>query len=193
MIQSPVKQKAALFASWFNYALLVIIFSGNFLSYPGLKYLHIVYGVFVLAVIIALDFRSTLPILISYSFIEGQGRILWNYHPAARIAFDSLIVLATLRSFVVTRDLNLRKILPLPMLILIFFHFGWYLVELFNPSSINLFAAFAGTKVYIFPFFLFVYFRKNEADFDGELLRKLGNLIIFLLVFEFGNSRRLHF
>jgi hypothetical protein len=74
---------------------------------------------------------------------------------------------------VVTRDLNLRKILPLPMLILIFFHFGWYLVELFNPSSINLFAAFAGTKVYIFPFFLFVYFRKNEADFDGELLPRL--------------------
>ncbi len=184
MIQSPIKNNAAILSTWFNYGLLIAIFSCNFLSYPGLKYVYVIYGIFVLAVILTFDFRATLPVLVSYSFIEGQGRILWNYHPVARIAFDSLIVIATLRSFVVTRDLNLRKILPLPMLILIFFHFGWYLVELFNLNSINLFAAFAGTKVYIFPFFLFVYFRKNDSEFDAELFRKLGNLIIFLLVCE---------
>lgn len=169
---------------WLNYFFLLVIFTFNFLGHPSLKYVYLAYSAFIFISILFFQAETIFPLIISFAFIEGQGRILWGYHPASRIAFDVLIVIATVRGFITRKDVKLARLIPLHMLILIVFHFLWYLVEMFNVDGINTFAAVAGTKVYIFPFFLFVYFRQNEKFFEIDNLMSIANLIIFLLCME---------
>lgn len=169
---------------WLNYLLLTIVFAVNFMGHPGLKYVYLVYSIFIFISILTFKSHTVLPLIISYAFIEGQGRILWGYHPASRIAFDLLIAIATVKGFITNKDIKLARLLPHHMLILIALHFLWYLVEMFNVDGINTLAAIAGTKVYIFPFFLFIYFRQNEDFFVPDNLKSVANLIIFLLFME---------
>ncbi len=169
---------------WVNYCWLFVLFAFNFLGDPSLKYVFLGYSCFVFLCILLFTPRIALPLIISYGFVEGQGRILWGYHPASRIAFDVLIVIATLRGFITSRDIKISKLLPNPMLIIISLHFLWYIVEFFNLDSVSMFSALAGTKIYIFPFFLLIFFRKNEDLFELENLAKIGNLIVFLLLME---------
>lgn len=169
---------------WLNYLLLLVIFAMNFMGSPSLKYAYLIYSVFIYLSILIFKAQTTLPLIISYAFIEGQGRILWGYHPASRIAFDLLIVIATIRGFISRKDIKIARLLPQHMLILIALHFLWYVVEMFNIDGINTLAAIAGTKIYIFPFFLFIYFRQNEDFFVMDNLKIVANLIIFLLFME---------
>ncbi|MBY0516470.1 MAG: hypothetical protein K2P81_06155 [Bacteriovoracaceae bacterium] len=177
-------EKYSVKTNWVNYCCLIVLFAFNFLGFPSLKYVYLAYSFIVYLSVLFFNPATTLPLIISYGFVEGQGRILWGYHPAARIAFDLLIVLATLRGFVTRRDVKLARFLPIHMLFLISLHFLWYLVEIFNISGINTLAAIAGTKVYVFPFFLLIYFRQNEAIFTSDYLQKISNLILFLLILE---------
>lgn len=169
---------------WLNYCLLLIIFIVNFLGHPSLKYFYLTYSAFVFISILFFNAHTVLPLLISYAFLEGQGRILLGYHPVSRIAFDLVIVIATIRSFITKKDAKLARLLPQIMLLLIALHFLWYLVEMFNLDGINTLAAIAGSKIYIFPFFLFIYFRQNEDFFELDNLKTVANLIIFLLFME---------
>lgn len=169
---------------WLNYIFITIIFLLNFLGKPEIKFVYLGYVTFLYLIVLLYDFPYIITPIIAFSFIEGQGRILWGYHPFVRLAFDGLIIIATLRNFIKNKDFNITKLLPKPMLILVLLHFLWYTVEIFNLDSVNFFAAIAGTKLYIFPFFLLIYLRQNESYFNIENLQKMANMILLLLFLE---------
>jgi hypothetical protein len=169
---------------WVNYLGMSVLFTLNVIGSPAIKYVYLIYAAFIFFSVLFLTPILALPLIIAYGFFEGQGRVVWNYHPAARIAFDVLIVLATLRSFIAKKDIKVVRYIPKPMLLLILLHFLWYLVETFNLNAVNTFAAVAGTKVYIFPFFLLLFFRQNEDYFTMERFQKLGNMLLFILLVE---------
>lgn len=171
-----------------NYGLISLIFLLNFLAVPGLKWVSLLYAVFVLVAVLALDFKQTLTLIIGYSFLEGQSRVLWEYNPFFRIAFDLTVGVAIVRNFVVQRDLSTKGVLPRPVLILLALHFMWYLVEMFNPALVSWFLPVAATKAYIFPFLLFLLLRKNPQAFEPEWLRSISVFILFLLGLEMALS-----
>ncbi len=167
-----------------NYGLISLIFLLNFLAVPGLKWVSLLYAVFVLVAVLALDFKQTLTLIIGYSFLEGQSRVLWEYNPFFRIAFDLTVGVAIVRNFVVQRDLSTKGVLPRPVLLLLLLHFMWYLVEMFNPALVSWFLPVAATKAYIFPFLLFLLLRKNPQAFEPQWLRSISVFILFLLGLE---------
>lgn len=169
---------------WLNYLFISVIFLLNFLGTPQLKELSLVYAGFVLLCAFSLDLKNSFPIIVSFCFMEGQARILWNYHPFFRIAFDLTIAVAMLRHFAVARVASSKKILPRPLMVLILLHFLWYVVEIFNINSVSMLAPIVATKIYIFPFFLFLLIRRDPEVVSIERLQTIGHLILFFTLLE---------
>lgn len=167
-----------------NYLFLIVIFGLNFLGTPLISTAIVAYMLFVFFTILFFDLDTSLQVIIAYSFIEGQGRIVLGFSAISKIAFDLIIVVAALRNFVAKRSIKTTNLLPRIMLFLIILHFLWYLVELFNIDSINIFAAIAATKIYVFPFFLLVFFRQNEETFNFENLKQIGYMVFIILLAE---------
>ncbi len=167
-----------------NYALVAGIFGLNFLGLPLLKWIYPLAAVSALVAFLGLNLPHTLPLLLAWSFIEGQSRVVWNYHPAFRILFDVMVGACILRTLLNQKRVDIHRLLPLPLLGLLLLHFLWYAVELFNPNSVSVFAPIAATKIYVFPFAMFWMFRMNPEAFDREGLRRLSLAATVLLGLE---------
>lgn len=167
-----------------NYLFIGIIFSLNFLALPQLKFVYLCYIVFAFTTAALMDLKTSLLIILTFSFLEGQGRILWNYHPFVRIAFDLLVATALIHSLVVRRELNTLKSLPRIVLLFMVLHFIWYLVEMFNPNAVSIFSAIAATKIYLFPILLFLVLRNSPDAFEESNLSKLVTLLFVIIVLE---------
>ena len=161
-----------------NYVFTALIFALNFAGTPALKYLFLTYTAFVFAAVLASEFETSLKVILCFCFLEGQGRILWDYQPFFRVAFDLLVGLAIVKTYVSKRKIETLGWLPAPLLGLVALHFFWYVVEIFNPDSIGYVAPLAATKIYIFPFIFFMMLRQNKDSF-GE--REIGSLCILLM------------
>src|SRR5690606_31407108 len=99
----------------------------NFLGSPLIKY---VYALSVMY-FIYLAFRKSwqelfIPTFIFF-FLEGQGRIVWEYNAISRIIFDLFLVIVLLRFTVTRGSIALPSKLPLFFKLMILGHFGWYL------------------------------------------------------------------
>lgn len=167
-----------------NYCLIAVIFALNFVGLPSVKFVHLAYFCFALICTALLDLRTTIHFIISFAFIEGQSRILWNYHPLARVAFDLLVSTTLLRCVVNQRGIRSVGTLPRAGLVLILLHFLWYLVQFFNPASVTILAPLAAIKIYVFPFFVFLMFRNQSEIFEETLLEGVQRAVFFLIVAE---------
>lgn len=170
---------------WVNYAWLVIIFGLNFLASPVLKYIYLGYLCFVLFSVLFFDFKTSAQVFIGFSFIEGQGRILWEYGALFRIIFDVMLIIVVLRSFIKSKgNSKISSNIPHVMLVLITLHFLWYILEIFNTDVINVMGPIAAMKIYVVPFFVFLMFNMNDELFDEDNLNSIVHLILFLLIAE---------
>jgi hypothetical protein len=167
-----------------NYLFIILIFGLNFLGLSQLQYVYLAYIGFAFLVAFTMDLKTSILIILTYSFIEGQARILWNYHPFFRLSFDLLVGAALIHSLLVKRNLENVKALPKYMLVLLVLHIGWYLVELFNPNSVSGFAALAAMKIYIFPFLVFLIIRNHPEIFKEKSLDDIVGLLILLIILE---------
>src|SRR5690349_9755716 len=86
-----------------NYFLILVIFALNLAGRPELRFVYVGYLVFALVCALLLEFRISFLIIMSYCFLEGQNRILWNYHPIVRLAFDILVAAALLHALLQKR------------------------------------------------------------------------------------------
>ncbi len=169
---------------WVNYLLILVIFILNFSGSPFVKFAYAAYLIVTLGVIVIYDLPLSFQFIIPLAFFEGQGRIVWDYHPVFRIAFDSLIGMAIIKELIRTKNVKLTLLLPRITLILIFLHFFWYSVQIFNPNSLGMLGAIAATKIYIFPFFVFLMFRINKQVFEINHLQQYIVLFLTLLIGE---------
>ena len=110
---------------WINYLLIGLVFLLNFLGSPYLKSLTLIYTAFAFVAVFLLDLKTSIIIIISLCFLEGQARVVWNYHPFFRIAFDAVIAVTVLKNFSLKKDLKIGSVLPKPMLLFIVLHVLW--------------------------------------------------------------------
>ena len=169
---------------WINYVLVTIIFILNFSASPLVKWAILGYVAFAYAIVLLEKFEHTFLIILSYCFLEGQARVVWEYHPFFRISFDLLVVLAICRGFLRTREFNIQSTLPKPMLFLIMLHFVWYGLQFFNPASVSYFLPLAATKIYLYPFLFFVFLRHNPKAFSEKRLKDVTTLTMFFYLME---------
>jgi hypothetical protein len=167
-----------------NYLFIILIFGLNFLGLSQLQYVYLAYIGFAFLVAFTMDLKTSILIIITYCFFEGQGRILWNYHPFFRISFDLLTGTALLHSILVHRSFENIKALPKLLLILMTLHFGWYIVEMFNPNSVSFFSSVAATKIYIFPLLVFLIIRNSPEALNEENLHKISQILLILIAGE---------
>lgn len=167
-----------------NYVFTGLIFALNFAGTPALKYLFLGYTAFVFIAVLASEFETALKVILCFCFLEGQGRILWDYHPFFRLAFDLLVILAVVKTYVSKRKIETLGWLPTPLLGLVALHFFWYVVEIFNPDSIGYLAPLAATKIYIFPLIFFMMLRQNRDSFGERDLGSLCAVVLSLITLE---------
>ena len=82
-----------------NIILLVLIFYINFTGSPYLKWIYLVQVLLVLFAVSSMDMINSFFFIIPLFFTEGQGRIVWSYHPWAVIIFDVVLLIAITRTF----------------------------------------------------------------------------------------------
>lgn len=167
-----------------NILLLCLNFLLNFAGEPSLKYLYLLQVFLIFISIIGFSFEEIFPEILILFFIEGQGRVLWEYQSWARIVFDTLTLLAILKVFIVRRKIFENKLIPWPVLLFMSLHFFWYLVQLFNVYSASVFGALAASKIYIYPPFLFLAFLLSKIDITSEKFKTTLNLFYFILLAE---------
>lgn len=154
----------------------------NFLGMPQIKY------VFLASVIyfIYLAFRKSwselfIPTFVLF-FLEGQGRIVWEYNAVSRIIFDLFLVVVLLRHTVQRYSLDLPKQLPLFFRLMIIGHFGWYFVQFFNVASVGILGPIFATKVYIFPILMFFMFIEKPLPNDDVSVYSRNSAVLFILL-----------
>lgn len=165
------------FLIFFALSLLNIFF--NFLGSPLVKWVYLTQVIFVFLSIFFGKRQNHLWVFILFSFFEGQGRVIWGYGVIFRLIFDILLALMVVKDLVNTKKIFDRKILPSFLILGIILHFVWWGLELFNPSGPDLFGAFATSKYYIFPFFLFFLLKSMKFDFASKYTqRKIQDCVL---------------
>lgn len=167
-----------------NFVALIITFALNFLGLPILKYHYLIHILITFLAIILFDFSQILPIILTLYFLEGQGRIIWEYANWSRIIFDSFVLLSVLKTFISKKKLIDFKIIPIPLVLIISLHFLWYAVEFFNLNSLSYFSVLAATKVYIYPILFFFALVQVDLDVYQHKFQKTLNFLFFIIIFE---------
>jgi len=165
------------------YLLLFGHFILNMMGMPILKYLYLVEIVCIGIYLLKKNWSDALPLALAFAFIEGQGRVLWEYHPVFRLIFDGLLFLVLALHVAKYKSLIPKEKLPTFLLILIAAHFLWYGVQLFNTDSVGFFGVLAAAKIYIYPFLLFFLFTSHQVT-RIEQLFSVQNMVILLVLFE---------
>jgi predicted nucleic acid-binding Zn ribbon protein len=163
------------------FLLIIVHFVFNFAVLPGL---NIVYAFEVGIIIFHLMYRGwkeSAILIIALLFLEGQGRIIWSYHPFFRLIFDITLLLAFFRKAIRDKRIFPVDLLPNYMLLLIILHFLWYAVQLFNTDNVGLVGVLAAAKIYIVPFFIFFLFLMEPVN-DRRRLEKIQFMVIFMLI-----------
>lgn len=153
-------------------------FAANFLGSSAVKYIFLVIVVLNFLIIFTKDWKHSVEAIIMFSFIEGQGRVVWGYNPFFRIVFDLLVILATSKNFISHKKLYRSEIIPSYLKYFIFFHFLWYLLLLFNPIGVPFYYSILTAKYYIAPILLFFSFTLSYKDINDEFIASIIKTIV---------------
>lgn len=153
----------------------------NIIEFKYLKFFYLFEVVFFLSNILRFKLKDNIFTIFYFLFIEGQGRILWSYHPFARIVFDFTLVGIILKSVINQRFKVSINDIPASFIIFTGLHFAWYFVHLFNFISPTFIGVVAASKIYIFPFLLFFFFVNNLKDFDDEAFIKMRTVCMIII------------
>jgi hypothetical protein len=166
------------------YLITSVHFILNFIGSPALKIFYVFEIVYIFSVLAIFPFRYSFPFLLYLLFIDGQGRILWEYNPLFRNIFDLACMLAILKS-VSLKNLKypIHKI-PHAVSIALLLHLAWYVVQLFNFNSVGMVGVLAATKIYIFPFLLFIFFLNNPLEAEDPAVKKGLYYFLVLIILE---------
>ncbi|OFZ48710.1 MAG: hypothetical protein A2381_05165 [Bdellovibrionales bacterium RIFOXYB1_FULL_37_110] len=179
-----IKERAFKYAYIFNFFMLGMIFYLNLQNSSLLKWPYLLQAVFTIFCAFFFRFNLAFFFILSFLFTEGQIRIIWEYHPLARLIFDIVLAICIIRHLIQAKKLFPKDHIPSILTFFIGLHFCWYLVEIFNPASANIFAVLAASKIYIFPLLFFFLFLLTDWKWSEKRDRQLINLLLFLVVME---------
>lgn len=167
-----------------NIMLLFFNFILNFYGSPSLKTLYLIQAILIFTSIILYQFEQIFLEIIILFFIEGQGRILWQYEPWARIAFDIITAFAVFKIFIIKKRFFDRKTIPSPLILLISIHFLWYIIQIFNLNAVTIIGSVAATKLYVYPIFFFLAVSLSDINPDSKYFKQAITLFILLIFAE---------
>jgi len=179
-----IKEKAFKYAYVFNFLLLGVVFYLNLQSSPLIKWLYLFQAAFTVFCAFFFRFNLAFFFIISFLFTEGQLRIVWEYHPLARLIFDFVLIICIIRHLIQAKKLFPKDHIPSILTFFIGLHFCWYIVEIFNPASDNIVAVLAASKIYILPLLFFFLFLLTDWRWPKKRDHQLINLLLFLVVME---------
>lgn len=166
----------------FIYILVILFVAFNIMGLPELKFVYLALLVIIGYYIYAKGWNGSVHLIIMLSFMEGQGRILWEYNPLFRLIFDLFLILAYLLYTIKTKKVFPSHLFPNYFSILVIFHFFVFIVELFNTDSVGFFGVLAAAKIYIVPLLLFFMFLMNPITDDKNLKRIFWTLLAFFSI-----------
>lgn len=166
--------KLSLFPIFLFFTLLNILF--NLLGLPYVKFAFLGQTIILAIMIISSEQRLTFWALVIFALFEGQGRVIMGYGILFRLLFDILIGLLVIRAVISQKKLINREVIPNYLIIGIFLHFIWFVLELFNPNGAGMIPGLVTSKIYIFPFLLFFYFQ----NFPVALMDQEGQKFLFV-------------
>lgn len=181
-----IKPKELLTSNSFSLLLYLTHILLNYLQSSFLPMFYILEVLFFFFLAFRKDWKDLLYPTIIFFFIEGQGRILSNYHPIMRNIFDLYLIIILVRSFIKSKKLIDLKTLPLFFNILIILHFAWYIVQVFNFQNLGTTAVIFASKIYIFPILFFYMFLREKLviqKYDQTKLLIALTIIISAQVF----------
>ena len=168
-----------------TYILLSGHFYLNFIGSPILKWLYLIEVIYFIFLALFFSLEDLIIPIFAFLFIEGQGRILFSYNPFFRIVFDLTVGLCAIKMFIKEKNIFPTGILPNIILLSIFFHFLWFIVQQFNINSVGVLGTIASSKIYIYPFFIFFmflhFFNKYSSEFKWN---EFYLFLVFLIICE---------
>ncbi len=153
----------------------------NFIGSPLVKYIFAVASFTTFLAVLSQPFKKVIWLLLIFSVFEGQGRIVWGYHPVFRVIFDFLSLIFIARVFAKYRKVIDKSYYSQMTIIFLILHFSWWCLELFNPNGAGFGPSFITAKYYIFPIFLFLSFMTVEIDV-GDVSSQKMIFILFIIV-----------
>lgn len=189
-LQAGIRKKKEFNISKFKVAIhflnLIFILSNfalNFLGSPSLRYVYLAHVILIFITILIYPLDQILTEIITLLFLEGQGRIIWNYQSWARIIFDALLFLALLKIFISNKKMYEKKVIPKAFVALLSLHFIWYIAEMFNVNNPSMIGVLAATKIYIFPELLFLGLTLVNLDIKRiDFSYALGTFALILIL-----------
>lgn len=188
-----IKESERKLSDTFYYALrtiniinLIFIFIFNFLGYPILKYLILFQFLITAFATFSFPLQRALPFLIGFFFVEGQGRIVWEYNPLFRAAFDITLALGFIKSHSNPLPLIGKGRLAPWLMLLIFLHFLYYFISIASPSNYNFLSSLLTVKIFILPFLFFFYFLRSPIDLSSKDFRHSIYLLIAIIFAQHG-------
>ena len=179
-----IKERTFKYAYIFNFLILGVTFYLNLQSSALLKWPYLLQVVFTVFCAFFFRFNLAFFFIISFLFTEGQIRIVWEYHPLARLIFDIVLIICIIRHLILAKKLFPKDQIPSILTFFIGLHFGWYIVEIFNPASENIFAVLAASKIYILPILFFFLFLLTDWKWSEKRDRQFIYLLLFLVIME---------
>lgn len=164
-----------------NLVLILANFGLNFLGRPELKYLYLAHVALVFLSVIIFPFDKILPEIFALLFLEGQGRVIWEYQAWARIVFDVILVLSVTKIFISNKRLYKKEVVPKAFIALISCHILWYIIQIFNINAASVVGVVAAAKIYIFPIFLFLALSQTNLEIKRNDFNNI--LVFFVLIF----------
>lgn len=167
-----------------NGLVLIITIVLNFLGMPILKYHYLAHVVITLIAVLTFKIPDIFPVILTFMFVEGQGRILWEYQNWARIIFDVIVLLGVVKIFIRNKKIINMAIIPVPLALFILLHFGWYTVEFFNMNTPSFQSALFSIKIYIYPIFLFLALSQLDFETGSKKFNRAIFYVVFILLLE---------
>jgi len=152
----------------------------NFLSHPYAAFSILAITVLTFFYVLLMSPSKVVIALICYIFIEGQGRILWNYHSFFRIAFDLYCFILVIRIFKTKKKTLSAKIVTMPIIVLFILHTLWIGLTIFNPMGAAPIYSFAAIKYYTIPFLLFFALSLIDELKDISYLKRLSFFVVIM-------------
>lgn len=173
--------KALLFV---NFIAALIFFTLNFLGLPILKYFYLVNLSIGIIGILFFNFEQCFQIILVLFFIEGQGRILWEYTAWSRIVFDLILLYLVLKIFIQKKKIFDFSKVPKFFILFVTLHITWFFVQFFNINSLSYFAIIASSKIYLYPLLFFSSLIHGDFHLDENNFKKFFSFFLFLFFLE---------
>lgn len=170
--------------SRFSFLFYAMYFVINIIGLPFLQFIYLPLLAITYMQVLKLDLDKSIYNLIIFSFIEGQGRVIFGYNFVINASIDILTLIILFRAFLNIKNIFVEKYLPFVIKILIALHLMWWFVELFHPYGLEPWFSVLTIRYYILPLIFFLLALNIDIFAKENNFQKFCNLVVIFYIAE---------